>query len=46
MPVLGGQASVSLVGIYGKNTTSADLTLTGPGGMVLSGSITDSVLGR
>jgi hypothetical protein len=44
-PFLGGQAAVSLVGIYGKNTTSADLALRGPGGAILSGSTTDSVHG-
>ena len=37
-PVLGGQASVSLFGVGGRNWASIDATLTGPGGNEISGS--------
>ncbi len=41
-PVLGGQASVSIAGAYGRVDVDVDATLTGPGGGVLSGSASDS----
>ena len=47
-PVLGGQAAVALVVPFGRNTVSADATLTGavgPIGFTVSGSRTDSVSG-
>jgi hypothetical protein len=44
-PVLGGQASVGMSALYGRNTTSVSATLTGPGGASLSGSRSDYVLG-
>lgn len=52
-PILGGQASVGLMGIYGRNATSLNGTLTGaitlPGGGIIpfarSDSISDSVSG-
>ena len=34
-PVLGGQASVGMSALYGRNTTSVSATLTGPGGASL-----------
>ena len=37
-PVLGGQASVSLLGCGGRNSASIDATLTGPRGNEISGS--------
>ena len=44
-PVLGGQASIGMSALYGRNTTSVSETLTGPGGASLSGSSSDYVLG-
>ena len=44
-PVLGGQASIGMSALYGRNTTSVSATLTGPGGASLSGSSSDYVLG-
>jgi hypothetical protein len=41
-PVFGGQASLSMVGVYGRADVDVDATLTGPGGGVLSGSKSDS----
>jgi hypothetical protein len=37
-PVFGGQASVSLIGVGGRNWASIDATLTGPRGNEISGS--------
>lgn len=37
-PYLGGQLSLSLLGVAGRNEASVDATLTGPGGGVISGS--------
>ena len=42
-PVFGGQASVSLAGVYGRAEVDVDATLTGPGGGVLSRSESDSL---
>nr|WP_244521588.1 transporter [Bradyrhizobium sp. DOA9] len=46
-PVLGGQASASLIGIYGANTTSLDGSVTGtlalPGGVSIPFARTDSI---
>jgi hypothetical protein len=44
-PVLGGQASIGIGALIGPNTTSAFGTVTGPGGLSLSGNRTDSVFG-
>jgi hypothetical protein len=44
-PVLGGQASVGMTGLFGRNTTSVSATLTAPGGASLSGSRSDNVIG-
>src|SRR6185312_5399668 len=44
-PILGGQASVGLTALYGRNTTSVLATLTGPEGVSLSGSRSDYVIG-
>jgi hypothetical protein len=44
-PVLGGQATVGMTALYGRNTTSVSATLTGPGGVSLSGSRSDYVIG-
>jgi hypothetical protein len=41
-PVLGGQAAISMAGVYGGVDVGAEATLTGPGGEILSGSATDS----
>jgi hypothetical protein len=41
-PVFGGQAAVSVAGVYGSAGANVDATLTGPGGGVLSGSAHDS----
>ena len=41
-PVLGGQASFAIAGVYGNVGVDVDATLTGPGGEVLSGSESDS----
>ena len=43
--VLGARASISLSGLFGKNSASATATLTGPGGNALSGSHSDRVVG-
>lgn len=42
-PVLAGQATVSIAGLYGKADVDVDATLTGPGGGILSGSESDSL---
>jgi len=42
-PVFGGQASLSMAGIYGRAEVDVNATLTGPGGGVLSGSESDSL---
>jgi hypothetical protein len=42
-PVLGGQASLSLAGVFGSTKVGVDATLTGPGGVVLTGSQSDSL---
>ena len=46
-PVLGGQASVGLMGLYGRNSTSLNGSLTGtitlPGGAVIPFARTDSI---
>jgi len=42
-PVLGGQASVSMAGLYGSAKVGVDATLTGPGGGTLTGSERDSL---
>lgn len=42
-PVWGGQASISVAGVYGRVDVSVDATLTGPGGGVISGSERDSL---
>jgi hypothetical protein len=44
-PVFGGQASLGMGALVGPNTTSAFGTVTGPGGLSLSGSRTQSVFG-
>jgi len=44
-PVLGGQASVSVGGLFGNNATSVFGTLAGPGGNSISGSRSDSITG-
>jgi hypothetical protein len=44
-PFLGAQASVSLLGIAGRNQASIDATLTGPLGNTISGSRADAVTG-
>ncbi len=44
-PVLGGQASVGIGGLFGNNTASIFGTLTGPGGGTISGSRTQSSTG-
>ena len=44
-PVLGGQAAVSMSGLFGANTTSIFGTLTGPGGGTISGARSQSVTG-
>jgi hypothetical protein len=44
-PVLGGQASVSMAGLYGTAKVGVDATLTGPGGGTLTGSQSDSRTG-
>jgi hypothetical protein len=43
-PVLGGQASVSVAGLYGRAKVGVDATLTGPGGGTLTGSQSDSLV--
>jgi hypothetical protein len=42
-PVLGGQASLSMAGVYGRAEVDVNATLTGPGGNVLSRSVNDSL---
>jgi hypothetical protein len=42
-PVLGGQAALSVAGIYGRGEASVSATLTEPGGDVLSGSESDTL---
>jgi hypothetical protein len=42
-PVLGGQASVSLLGLFGHSKGHAEVTLTGPGGNTISGERTDTL---
>jgi hypothetical protein len=44
-PVLGAQAALSMTAVYGRNTTSASATLTGPEGASLSGTRSDTVVG-
>ena len=44
-PVLGGQASVSVAGLFGSPRVGVDATLTGPGGGTLTGSQSDSLTG-
>jgi hypothetical protein len=44
-PVLGGQASLGMGGFVGGNATSAFGTVTGPGGVSLTGRRSDSVFG-
>lgn len=44
-PILGAQAAIGMTALYGRNTTSVSATLTGPGGVALSGSRSDDVLG-
>jgi hypothetical protein len=44
-PVLGGQASVGMTGLFGRNTTSAFATLSTPGEDLLSARRSDSVVG-
>jgi hypothetical protein len=43
-PVLGGQASVSVAGLYGRAKVGVDATLTGPGSGTLTGSQSDSLV--
>lgn len=42
-PVFGAQASLGPTGLYARNTTSVDASLTGPGGGVISGSRSQSL---
>ena len=42
-PVLGGQATISVTGIFGRMDVAADASLTGPGGAVLSRNESDSL---
>lgn len=42
-PFLGGQASLSVLAIAGRNTASVDATLTGPGGGMIAGSRSESL---
>jgi len=44
-PVLGGQASLGISGLYGISNASIFGTLTGPGGAMISGSRSDSATG-
>jgi len=39
--VLGGRATLGLTGVFGRNETSAEATLSGPGGGTISGDRTD-----
>jgi hypothetical protein len=43
-PVLGGQASVGMTGLFGRNTTSVSATLTRPQGDSISGSRSDYLI--
>jgi len=45
-PVLGGQASVGMSALFGRNTTSTSATLTGPGGASVSGTRSDYVVAQ
>jgi hypothetical protein len=44
-PVFGGQANLSIMGLFGNNPVSVDGTVTGPGGRTLSGSRSDAAFG-
>ncbi|MDM0110562.1 transporter [Variovorax sp. J22R133] len=44
-PLLGGQASVSVAGVFGRTKVGVDATLTGPGGLTRTGSQSDSLTG-
>jgi hypothetical protein len=44
-PVLGGQAAIGMTALFGRNATSVSATLTGPGGLSVSGSRFDEVVG-
>lgn len=44
-PVLGGQAAISITGTFGRMDVSADATLAGPGGIVLSRNDRNSLTG-
>ena len=43
--VLGAQAALGMTALFGKNSSSASATLTGPGGGTLSGTRSDDVIG-
>jgi len=44
-PVLGGQASIAVLGTFGRMNASASATLTGPGGGTLSATRSDTLTG-
>lgn len=44
-PVLGGQAAIGVTGAFGHMNSSADATLVGPGGAILSRNDRDSIIG-
>jgi hypothetical protein len=44
-PVLGAQAALGMTAVFGKNSSTASATLTGPGGGTLSGTRSDDVAG-
>lgn len=44
-PVLGAQPALGMTALFGKNSSSASATLTGPGGGTLSGTRSDDVSG-
>jgi hypothetical protein len=44
-PLLGGQFSLSLLGVGGRSEGSVDVTLTGPGGRTFAGSRTEDLTG-
>lgn len=44
-PLLGGQASLGLLAIAGRNFASVDATLTGPGGGSISGNRSEAITG-
>ncbi|MDM0117181.1 transporter [Variovorax sp. J22R133] len=44
-PLLGGQASVSVAGVFGHTKVGVDATLTGPGGLTRTGSQSDALTG-